>query len=111
MTKKFTVNVTANAPTKTIGVSWNAEDELAAVMAAEISNEIDWEILSALMKTAKPEIPEWTKIYYSDTAKKAGIVGIKAWCEEKFGHGFFAFSDRIMIAREEDVVMFMLRWS
>jgi hypothetical protein len=107
MTKKFTVNV----PTKTIGSSWNPEEELATVMAAEISNEVDWEILSALMKTAKPGIPEWTEVQFSDAAKKAGREEVKAWCEEKFGHGFFLFSDRIRIAREEDVVMFMLRWS
>jgi hypothetical protein len=101
-----------NIPSKTLRSGWTVfVDEFTTGLAEDIQYETDWAVLSEILKTVQPTPPEWTEIHLSDAAKKAGREEVKRWCEEKIGHGFFLFSRHIRIAREEDVVLFMLRWS
>jgi hypothetical protein len=101
-----------NIPSQTFRSGWSIiVDEISAGLAEDIQYETDWAVLSEILKTSQPPISEWIEVQFSDTAEKAGREEIERWCEEKFGHGFFLFSSRIRIAREEDVVLFMLRWS
>ena len=82
------------------------EDGLTRLLAKDIQDEIDWQILNE-MGVGR----DWTEIKYSSDASRASQKEVKEWCDDKFTGGFFAFSDRIMIAGEEDIVKFMLRWS
>ena len=86
-------------------------DESLNALANDIQREIDWSVLVAIMKTASPTIREWTEVKFSEYAMSAGEEEIKLWAEEKLDNGFFLFYNRIMIAKEEDVVKFMLRWA
>jgi hypothetical protein len=99
--KKHTVNIGASVTINSL-----YEDQLANIMAKNIQDEIDWQILNDMGFGH-----DWIEIKYSDYARDAGSEAIKEWCGDKFTYGFFAFSDRIMISVEEDVVKFMLRWS
>ena len=101
---------------KTLKASFNtsgfANDDTSLIaLANDIQREIDWSVLVAIMKTASPTIREWTEVKFSEYAMSAGEEEIKLWAEEKLDNGFFLFYNRIMIAKEEDVVKFMLRWS
>ena len=101
-----------NIPSQTFSSGWSIiVDEISAGLAEDIQYEMDWAVLSEILKTTQSTPHEWTEVHLSDAAKKAGREDVRKWCEEKIGHGFFLFSSRIRIAREEDVVLFMLRWS
>ena len=89
----------------------NSEEAFTFALANDIQREIDWSVLVAVMKTASPTIREWTEVKFSEYAMSAGEEEIKLWAEEHLDNGFFLFYNRIMIATEEDVVKFMLRWA
>ena len=93
---------------KTVGVPFAG---FLNALAKDIQLEIDWSILVSIMKTASPTIKEWTEVKFSEYARSVDNEEIKLWAEEHLDNGFFLFYNRIMIAREEDVVLFLLRWA
>jgi len=86
-------------------------DESLNALAIDIQREIDWSILLDIMRKVNPLGNEWTEVKFSEIARAAGEEEIRSWAEEKLDNGFFLFYNRIMIAKEEDVVKFMLRWA
>ena len=86
-------------------------DEVLNALAKDIQQEIDWSILVDIMKTANPHGSQWTEVKFSEYAKSADNEEIRLWAEEHLDNGFFLFYNRIMIAKEEDVVLFLLRWA
>ena len=108
------VKTQVNAPTRKLTATWTLDPPESIIvdtamnhLADNIADEIDWEVLCKLDETRK----NWIEIKFSKDAKKAGKRVIKKWAKKTFDHGFFVFYDRILFAREEDVTLFVLRWS
>ena len=101
---------------KTLKASFNTsgfanDDESLNELAKDIQQEIDWSVLLDIMRKVNPHGKEWTEVKFSEYARSVNHEEIKLWAEEKLDNGFFLFYNRIMIAKEEDVVKFMLRWA
>ena len=86
--------------------SFDAEQEIADILAYDFQDEIDWQALSKLIDTSN-----WTEIRLTKDTRKIGKRIVKKWVEKTFKHGTFVFSNRVMFAKEEDAVLFALRWS
>jgi len=112
MNKIITTQI--DVPTKTLTVTWTLESPLQSaiidtamnILADEIADEIDWEVLSKFIDTSN-----WTEIKFSKTANNAGKRVIKKWAKKNFKHGFFVFRNRVIFASEEHATLFALRWS
>jgi hypothetical protein len=85
---------------------FDAEQAIADMLAYDIQDDIDWEVLSKLIDTSN-----WIEIRLSKDTKKIGKRIVRKWVQQTFKNGVFVFSDRVMFAREEDAVLFALRWS
>ena len=86
--------------------SFDAEQEIADILAYDIQGDIDWQALSKLIDTSN-----WTEIRLTKDTRKIGKRIVKKWAEKTFKHGTFVFSNRVMFAKAEDAVLFALRWS
>jgi hypothetical protein len=86
--------------------SFDGEQEIADILAYDIQDDIDWQVLSKLIDTSN-----WTEIRLTKDTKKIGKRIVRKWVEKTFKNGVFVFSNRVMFAREEDAVLFALRWS
>ena len=85
---------------------FDAEQEIADILAYDFQDDIDWQVLSKLIDTSN-----WTEIRLTKDTRNIGKRIVRKWVEKTFKNGVFVFSNRVMFAREEDAVLFALRWS
>jgi len=85
----------------------NMTSEHLAELAEEINLTIDWEILCTLDPTRK----NWIRIKFASQTKSIDRGAIDTWCQQTFVGGYYIIRDHIYISREEDVVMFKLKWA
>jgi hypothetical protein len=108
------VKTQIEAKTRKLQATWTLESQQSYIidtamnnLADNIADEIDWEVLCKLNETTE----NWIEIQFSKDAKNAGKRVIRKWVQQTFKNGVFVFSNRVMFAREEDAVLFALRWS
>jgi len=87
----------------------NLEEEVSKVLTEEITEEIDWEILSEMLVSGG-----WTKVAISEQWSNMTALHqheIKEWCREHLTGHYKARGRMWVFEKEQDAEWFILRWS
>jgi len=81
------------------------EEELAAAMADEIAAQMDWEVVADLLVSIG-----WTKVIRSPWFNNEDVADIEDWIETNRTGNVSSLGDTWLFEKEQDAIMFSLRW-
>lgn len=84
----------------------NLEDEIAAKLAQQIADEIDWGILADIYKSVG-----WTELHFSPHVEDLLSYEISTWMKLNLKGHYTSRGTRWLFEKQKDATMFVLRWS
>ena len=81
------------------------EEEIAAAIADEIAEQIDWEVMADLLVGIG-----WTKVIRSPWFDNEDVTDINDWIETVRTGNVSSLGDTWLFEKEQDAIMFSLRW-
>ena len=81
------------------------EQEIADKLAEEMAAVIDWEFMADLLVGIG-----WTKVIRSPWFDNEDVADIKAWIETVRTGNVSSLGDTWLFEKEQDAIMFTLRW-